>query len=228
VPKPQWDTVTDIREDRERDGGFTMIELVVACAVFSVLMTIVGGAMLSGFAGVRDILTRTEDQSSARLAGIVTEKLLRYVDLPEGQASSITQASSTSITFFTYSGTGAKHDVPYKARIYTTTNADGSRSLMTQVTTPTEISGGWTWTAAPVTKTLLTLPGTATQPLRVVVWVRNPLTVPAAAPRDATPPTLGPLVLATGEVPESVVLQIGDQSDPRNVITQQVRLWNLS
>ena len=35
----------------------------------------------------------------------------------------ITEASPTSITFFTYSGTGAKHDVPYKARIYMTTNA---------------------------------------------------------------------------------------------------------
>ena len=220
--------MTDESEAGPNDRGFTMLELLVATAVFSVLMAIVGGAMLSGFSGVRNIMARTDDQSSARNAGIIAEKLLRYVDLPEGQTASITEAGPTSITFFTYSGTGSKHDVPYRARIYTVTNADGTRSLMTQVSTPRAVSGGWTYPTAPVTKTLLTLPSSATQPLRVTVWVRNPLTVPAAEPRNATPATSGPLVLSTGEVPESVVLEIGDRLEPRSVITQQVRLWNLA
>lgn len=210
------------------DGGFTLVELMVAMGVFGILMTIVGSAMLSGFVGVHDIMARTESGASARIAGEWTSKLLRYMDLPEGQTAAITEASSTSITFYTYSGTGAKHDVPYRARIYSVVNPDGTRSLMSQVWTPAAITGGWTWTGTPVTRTLLTLPSTALGPLLVEVWVRNPLAVPAAVARVATPNPSGPVALATGEVPESVVLQIGDRNDPRNLITQQIRLGNLS
>ncbi len=213
---------------RKADDGFTLVELMVAMAVFGILMAIVGGAMLSGFVGVRDIMKRTESGASARIAGDWTGKLLRYTDLPEGQTAAITEASPTSITFFTYSGTGTKHDVPYRARIYTVTNADTTRSIMSQVWTPLAVTGGWTWVSAPVTRTLLTLPPTASTPLSVAIWVRNPLLVPAAEPRLATPATSGPLVLATGEVPESVVLQLGDQNDPRNLVTQQIRLGNLA
>lgn len=212
----------------DTDKGFTLVELMVAMAVFGTLMVIVGGAMLSGFGGVHDIMRRTDAAASARIAVEWTSRLLRYADVPEGQASAITEASPTSITFFTYSGTGTKHDVPYRARIYTATNADQSRSILTQVWTPAAVIGGWTWTAAPVTRTVLTLPRTASIPLSVAVWVRNPLAVPVAEPRLATPETSGPLVLATGEVPESVVLQIGDQNDPRSLFTQQIRLGNLS
>ncbi|MDI1290952.1 MAG: hypothetical protein PSX37_13505, partial [bacterium] len=195
-----------------------------------ILMTIVGAAMLSGFVGVHDVMARTDTGASARIAAEWTSKLLRYADLPEGQASSITEASASSITFFTYSGTGPKHDVPYRARIYTVTNLDASRTLVTQIWTPRALpgGGGWDWTATPVTRRLLTLPSTATTPLLVSVWVRNPLAVPAAVARTATPAASGPLVLATGEVPESVVLQIGDRNDPANLVTQQIRLGNLS
>jgi prepilin-type N-terminal cleavage/methylation domain-containing protein len=212
----------------DEEAGFTLVELMVAMAVFAILMVIVGGAMLSGFVGVQDIMARTETGASARIAGDWTGKLLRYTDLPEGQAAAITEASSTSITFFTYSGTGAKRDVPYRARLYTVTNADATRSIMSQVWTPLSVTGGWTWATPPVTRNLLTLPPTASTPLRVAVWVRNPLVVPAAEPRLATPVTSGPLVLNSGEVPESVVLQIGDQNDPRNLVTQQIRLGNLT
>lgn len=220
------------RDDRLQsaggESGFTLVELMVAMAIFGILMVIVGGAMLSGFVGVQDVMSRTESQASAQIAGQWTGKLLRYTGLPEGQTAAITEASPTSITFFTYSGTGAKHDVPYRARIYMTTNADGTRSLQTQVWTPLGVGGGWTWATAPVTRTHLTLPASASAPVSVAVWVRNPLTVPAAEPRLATPTVSGPLVLVPGEEPESVVLQIGDQNDPRNLVTQQVRLDNLS
>ena len=54
------------------------------------------------------------------------------------------------------------------------------------------------------------------------------LAVPPAEPRLATPATSGPLVLAAGEEPESIVLRIGDPNDPRNLVTQQIRMENLS
>jgi len=233
LSEPIGDTVMTARcrallsRDPSPDAGFTLIELLVAVGVFGILMLIVGAAMMSAFAGVNNVVGRTNSQATARNAGEWTGKLLRYTDLPEGQTEAITEAGPSSITFFTYSGTGMKHDVPYRARIYSVINADQTRSILSQVWMPRAVSGGWTWATAPVTRTLLTVPRNVV-PLRVAVWVRNPVAVPTGVARDATPGTSGPLVLATGEVPESVVLQIGDSTDTRNLVTQQIRLGNLS
>jgi type II secretory pathway pseudopilin PulG len=205
------------------ESGMSIIELVVAMAVFSGLMVIVGGAMLSGFSGMRDGLTRSEQQSSAQLAAEWSGKLLRYIGVPEGQTTAILEASPTSITVFTYSGTGEKHDVPYRARLFVTTAADGSRTLSSEIITPRQVTGGWTWTAAPERRDLLTLPRTASAPLAVGVWVRNPATIPAAAARNATPASSGPVALLEGEEVESVVVQIGNQAEPRTLVTLQIR-----
>jgi hypothetical protein len=60
----------------------------------------------------------------------------------------------------------------------------------------------------------------------VAVWVRNPITVPEAAARNATPATSAALTLSVGEQVESVVVQVGDRNDPRSLVTQQVRVVN--
>jgi prepilin-type N-terminal cleavage/methylation domain-containing protein len=211
------------RARADDDRGLSIIELVVAMAVFSGLMVVVGGAMLNGFSGMRDSLERSEQQSSAQLAAEWVGKLLRYTGLPEGQTTAIVEASPTSITVFTYSGTGEKHDVPYRARLFVTTEANGERTLSSEVITPRQVSGGWTWTAAPETRDLLTLPADASAPLAVGVWVRNPAALPATAARNATPTTTGPIALLEGEVVESVVVQIGNQAEPRSLVTLQVR-----
>lgn len=236
LPDPDGDPVTGPRglsgrirarlrpvHSSASESGMSVIELVVAMAVFSGLMAIVGGAMLSGFSGMRDSLTRSEQQASAQLAAEWTGKLLRYIGLPEGQTTAVLEASPTSITVFTYSGTGEKHDVPYRARLFVTTAADGSRTLNSEVIAPRQILGGWSWTATPERRALLTLPRSASAPLGVRVWVRNPGTIPAAAARNATPAASGPVALLAGEVLESVVVQIGNQAEPRTLVTLQVR-----
>lgn len=208
------------------DRGFTIVEVVTAMALLGGLMVIVGGAMLSAFSGLNTAMTRTDEQAQAQTAAEWAGRLLRYMAVPEGQASAVVEASASSITFFTESGTGGKHDVPYRARLYIVTNADGTRSMCAQVWTPTQVSGGWTWSGTPVTRTLLTLPSTATTPMLVAVWVRNPITVPEAAARNATPASSAALTLAVGEQVESVVVQVGDRNDPRSLVTQQVRVVN--
>lgn len=65
-------------------------------------------------------------------------------------------------------------------------------------------------------------------PLTVSVSVCNPDTDCAATRRIATPTTSGPIALSAVEVPASVTLSIGDHDRPENVVTQQVRLVNLS
>ena len=210
------------------DGGFTLVEMLMAMAVFAGLMAIVGAATLSGFSGIRDVTRLSEVQQESQSAAEWASRLLRYAEVPEGQTVAITEASPTSITWFTYSGTGAKTDVPYKARLYVVTALDGSQTLWSEVRTPTRVAGGWTWLTDPVSRRLLSLPAAAGVPLTVSVSVCNPDTDCAATRRIATPTTSGPIALSAVEVPASVTLSIGDHDRPENVVTQQVRLVNLS
>lgn len=210
------------------DAGFTLVELLTAMAVFGVLMVFVASAMLTGFSAIRDIMQRTDSQGQAQNAAEWASRLLRYATVPEGQTAVIIDATPNSITFFTYSGTGAKHDVPYKAKLYVTTNADGTKTLYSQVWTPTPVSGGYTWTTTPFTRSLLTVDKEAGKPLTVSVRVCNP-TVDCATTRRTFPLLAsGAFTLAAGEVPQDVLISIGDPLEPRSVVTQQVRLVNLA
>ena len=210
------------------DQGFTLVELLTAMAVFGVLMVFVASAMLTGFSAIRDIMQRTESQAQAQNSAEWAARLLRYAAVPEGQTAVITEATTNSITFYTYSGTGSKHDVPYKARLYVTTNANGTKTLNSQVWTPTPVSGGYTWTTTPFTRSLLTVDKEAGKPLTVSVRVCNPTTSCATTRRTVPLLATGVFTLATGEVPQDVLISIGDPLEPRSVVTQQVRLVNLA
>ena len=121
------------------DAGFTTIELVTALAVFGVLMVIVSAAMLSGLRSVRDTSTRSQVQIEQQTAIEWASRLLRYTDNPYATVplpAAITEATKTSITFYTFSGTGPMDRVAYKARLSVQT--DG---LVSEVWTPTYTAG---------------------------------------------------------------------------------------
>ena len=209
------------------DRGFTLIELLTAMSVFGVLMIVVAAAMLSGFTSIHDVMARTAVQGDTQNAAEWTSRLLRYMAVPTGQTSAVVEASPTSITFFTYSGTGSKNDVPYKARISMVTNADATKSLVTDIWTPVLVSAVWTWPEPATHRVLMTVKATDNTPLALKVSACNALTDCYTTIKDVTPALLGPLVLATGEVPQSVTISIGDPAITGNVVTQQVRLVNL-
>jgi prepilin-type N-terminal cleavage/methylation domain-containing protein len=217
---------TAARRD-DADGGFTLIELVTAMAVFSVLMVMVGAITLSGFSSIREITSRSEIQQESQNAAEWATRLLRYTDLPEGQTAAITAASPSAIRFFTYSGTGPKNDVPYEAHLFVVANADGTSSLVSDVWTPTAVTGGWTWNETPARRELLRVPAGVGTPLSVRVFACNTLTG-CDTREEVTPGAYGPVTLAEGRVLESVEFAIGDPADSRNRVTQQVRLVNLS
>lgn len=222
-------TRPQVTRDRrpDGDGGFTLIELVTAMGVFSVLMIMVGAITLSGFSSIREITSRSETQQQSQNAAEWATRLIRYTALPEGQTAPITAASPSAIRFYTYSGTGPKNDVPYEAQLFVVANADGTSSLVSDVWTPTAITGGWTWGEAPARRELLRVPAGAGTPLSIRVFACNALTG-CATREEVTPATYGPVVLAEGRVLESVEFSIGDPADERNRVTQQVRLVNLS
>lgn len=208
------------------DGGFTLIELVTAMGVFSVLMIMVGAITLSGFSSIREITSRSEIQQESQNAAEWATRLIRYAALPEGQSAAITAASPSAIRFFTYSGTGPKNDVPYEAHLFVVSNADGSSSLVSDVWTPSAITGGWTWNESPARRELLRLPAGAGIPLSIRVFACNVLTG-CETREEVTPASYGPVTLSEGRVLESVEFSIGDPADSRNRVTQQVRLVNL-
>jgi prepilin-type N-terminal cleavage/methylation domain-containing protein len=218
------------------DAGFTLIELMVAIGVFSVLMVIVGAATLSGFSAIREATSRSSIQQESQNAMEWTSKLLRYASVPDGQTTSLPTATATSVMVYTYSGTGSKEDVPYRARIRAKASADGGTTVISEVWTPTKTLSGWTWpdilTTNPAlvkTRELLTIPpGVAGSALGLKYYACTPTAGCLATRRLVTPNASGPLTLGALEVPESIIVSIGDPSLPGSMVTQAVKLVNLA
>jgi hypothetical protein len=101
---------------------------------------------------------------------------------------------------------------------------------MSDVTTPRLVNGVWDWTTAPVTKVsrivLRVPPGTTGSALNLKYYACTPTTNCLTTRRQVTPGTSGPLTLGAVEVPESIVVSIGDPSLPGSMVTQAVKLVN--
>jgi hypothetical protein len=148
--------------------------------------------------------------------------------VPEGLTSSVTEVTPTGITFYTYSGTGSKMDVPYKVRIYTVTAGDGSKTVQSDVITPTKSDTGWTWSGSGTTRILMrTKAGTPT-PITFRMWTCDSLTGCLTVSRELTLPSTGLPTFNAGEIPQSVAFTVGNTSTPGQTVTQQVRLVNLT
>lgn len=153
------------------DAGFTTIELVTALAVFSVLMVIVSAAMLSGLRSVREASTRSQVQVEQQTAIEWASRLLRYTDNPYASVplpAAITEATGTSITFYTFSGTGPVDRVAYKARL--SVQADG---LVSEVWTPTYAAGVPSYPSPPARRVLVRPSDTGPPALTLTYFERS-------------------------------------------------------
>ncbi len=214
------------------DEGFTLIELMTAVGVFSVLMVIVGATTLSGFSAIREATSRSSIQQESQNAMEWTGRLLRYAASPDGVVNAMPEATAAAVTVYSYSGTGTKEDVPYKVRVYSKAAPDGGTWVMSDVTTPRVLNGVWDWTTLPVAKTsriLLRVPeGVTGSALNLKYYACTPTTNCLTTRRQVTPGASGPLTLGAVEVPESLVVSIGDPSLPGSMVTQAVKLVNLA
>lgn len=216
-----------MRKQRD-DAGFTLVELMVSLGVFSILMIIVGGVIIWGFGAIRQVSARSDAQTEAQNAAEWAARLLAYTDSPDLTTGAITEAGPTSITFYTYSGTGAKYGVPYKARLYVATLPNGQKVVRSAIFTPTQNGTTWTWSSTATTRDLLTVPAGSASPLSVHVDVCDPTTNCATTWRDATPAASGPLSLGVLEVPQQVRITVGNPAQPSLQVSQTTRLVNLT
>jgi prepilin-type N-terminal cleavage/methylation domain-containing protein len=216
-----------------QDAGFTMIELLTAIGVFSILMVIVGATTLSGFSAIREANSRSAIQQESQNGMEWVSRLLRYAKSPNGLLNAMPEATANAVTVYTYSGTGRKEDVPYLARVYAQPAAVGTGTwVMSRVTTPKSINGVWDYATAPVEfaeRILLKIPaGVPGSAVSFTYYACTPSVDCAATRRLVTPPASGPLVLGALEVPESIIVSIGDPGLPGTRVTQAVKLVNLT
>lgn len=218
-------------EDRRgphQEDGFSLIELVVAMGIFSLLMVIIGALSISAFGAIREATSRSEIQTRSQNAMEWTSRLLRYADSPEDGSAAIFDASPTGLSAYTYAGTGDVPDVPSRVRIFAEPQLDGSTAVVSEVIEPARVNGEWVWTGTPTRRTLLTIDDAVGSPLGIEYYVCDPEDG-CTDPQEFTPTGSGPLLPSDSTlVPAYLVISLGDPSVPNTRVTQTVKLVNQS
>ena len=118
---------------------------MVSLAVFSVLAIISATAMLNIFAGIRQVAAQSNELAQAQNTAEWVSRLIRYTAVPAGVEAPIVQAGPESIVLYSFSGTGQRNDVPYKVRVMTLEQSDGTRDVISDVAPGVLIDGEWQW-----------------------------------------------------------------------------------
>ena len=122
-----------------RDGGFTLIELMVAIGIFALLMALVSVILINGIRSIRVATTANTVQAQQQNTMLVLSKLVKYIDNPLNTGvppAAILQATPSSMAFFTLSGTGIVDRLPYKVAVCRT-----PRGVETFTWSPTLVNG---------------------------------------------------------------------------------------
>ena len=92
---------TDRTDDGAGDRGVSLVELVVAMAVGSILLTAVATVFIGTLRAVRMTTVKTSTAADTRLGVEAMTRTLRVAVQPAGTAAAIVSASPTSVTFYT-------------------------------------------------------------------------------------------------------------------------------
>ena len=229
------------------DEGFTLVELLAAMAIFSILMAMISAVLLSGISGLTHLAQSNEDQMVHQRVAESVARVLRYAGKPEITRDAFVSASSTSLTFYSSSGFALSNDIPNKVHIWfdpTTKNVYMSVIPATMNPDNDGVSSTpdtWQWVTEPAVpadptkdtfayRHVLMKSDTTTSPIHFKLLLgclqsgcgtRAPGTL-----LNGT--TEAPVVLTTQELVQSVEVIVGDPSDAKNSVRQQVRLQNLN
>jgi type II secretory pathway component PulJ len=105
-PTPSLSRRTNARDERDRSGGFTIIELLIACSLLLIVLGVIAASL--------DQVVMAESYTSDRTNSLDAMRLtLNRMTREIRQASSIDEPVSTPsrMEFDTYGSTGARHVV---------------------------------------------------------------------------------------------------------------------
>jgi prepilin-type N-terminal cleavage/methylation domain-containing protein len=216
--------------DRSDDRGLSLVELMVAMAVFSVLMVMVSALSIQGYSAVRNATSLTEVQAEQQNAMLWMSRLLRYTDNayeagtpPAAITSAIVAADGVSreLTFVYPSADVPTGDPTMRlARFSVAPNGD----VISQVWEPSLATGVPTFdqSAAPTTRTLVRSRLGHTPSLSFTYWgvdgtIETQLTPPV--------PTDVPAFTAWAEEVDKVTITLTD-TDGTQPLAQTVMLVN--
>jgi Tfp pilus assembly protein PilV len=221
------------------DSGMSLVELMIALAIFLFIMGVVTTAAIMGFRTIATATALSDISVQQQNALLWTTRLLRYADNPSEGATptswvvprSVSAAQGASgMTFYTYSGTGPTDGVPYRV----TLTRDANANIVSRIVTPQEVDGydAWCWEPTDAVSCSGVVAEVST---RVLVNARDghtpgltltfrddagtTLSVPGAGATDADWSAWAPSV-------DTVIIRVFDQQTPTRVVEQTVRLEN--
>ncbi len=224
------------------DDGISLIELIVAMGIFSLLLIMTSVFMISGVRSIRETTDRNSVQQEQQNASEWISRLLRYADNPFANSPIVpsfdyagTVASQPVVTFYTFAGAGKADRVPYKVILTKT-----AKGIMTSTWAPDMRTGRPVYTAA-VNNGCRTSPVDSTCTTRLLVPTSNTNTptlsvkyfkagtpsagVPAPPMVELVPPVNGTLTAAQIATLRAVQFTIGGTSATQSV-SQRVVLAN--
>ncbi len=225
-----------------KDDGITLIELIVAMGIFSLLMILTSIFMISGVRSIRDTTGRNSVQQEQQNASEWISRLIRYADNPYANSPIVpsfdyagTVAGQPVVTFYTFAGAGKADRVPYKVTLTKT-----AKGIVTSTWAPDMTTGRPIYTAA-VNNGCRALPADTTCTTRLLVPVSTTNTptlsvryfkagtptagIPSPPMVELVPPVNGTLTAAQIATLRAVQFTIGGTSATQSV-AQKVILAN--
>jgi prepilin-type N-terminal cleavage/methylation domain-containing protein len=111
-----------LRDRARDDAGFSLIELMMALAIGSIVLTASMTIFMNGLSATAKVTDRVEAGQRARLAGDRISTLLNAQVCGVGGAAPITEALPTSVTFTANTGTVYAQSTRYRVRWDPTSN----------------------------------------------------------------------------------------------------------
>jgi prepilin-type N-terminal cleavage/methylation domain-containing protein len=141
-------------QQRRDDGGFSLVELSVAIAVFSIVITVIFGTVLNVMSASNTMQERTAEQAETRLAIDTLMRELRQAYQTPGTASVLTM-TATQIVFYS-----PDRDTDFHLRKLTYNMAGGvlTRTVDTTTNRLLAVTGGvaWAFPNTPTSSVVLT------------------------------------------------------------------------
>jgi Tfp pilus assembly protein PilW len=130
-----------------RESGLSLAEMLIAMMMASVVLLTLGSLFISSFRENRTVIGKTTSTADARIAMEAMTRELRVAAVPPGQATAITSATATAVTFYASIGTTTATTDP-QPQLVTLRIDNTNHCLWREITPATVVGTVWSWPAA--------------------------------------------------------------------------------